>query len=191
MFCPKTRQAANRETFARENLHQALEHRMIQPGARRKGTLICKDCGSSDLCRIDQRSGIVAAIMRYRGRKPFQCRACGWICYRPARRTQYSTLPFPGELPFPVEGELGEGELGEGEKAEPGSGANLLKLSSAFGSASEHCDIVKGVRAPENPAGAAGLKAEDHSIRTWRRLVARDSAEAAAGISRHTNADRE
>lgn len=143
--------------------------------SRRKGTLICKACGSSDLWRIDQRSGIVAAIMRYRGRKPFQCRACGWICYRPARRTQYNTLPFPGE----------------GEKTELNSGANLLKLSSAVGSASEHCDIVKGVGAPEDPAGVAGLKAEDHSIRIGRRPAAQDSAEAAAGISRHANADRE
>jgi hypothetical protein len=55
---------------------------------KRKCTLKCKDCGSSDLWRIDERKGIVAAIMRYRGRKPFQCRACGWICYRAARRVR-------------------------------------------------------------------------------------------------------
>jgi hypothetical protein len=34
--------------------------------------------------RIDERPGFVAAIMRYRGWKPFQCRACGDIRYRPA-----------------------------------------------------------------------------------------------------------
>jgi hypothetical protein len=161
---------------------------MIQLGAapQRTGTLICRDCGSSDLWRIDQRSGILAAIMRYRGRKPFQCRACGWICYRPAKRTKDDTLPFPRELPF-----LSEGELGEGEKIALDSGANLLKLSGALGSASEHCDVMKGAGAPENPVGAAELKAEDHPIQTGCRLTARDSAEATTGIPRHANADRE
>jgi rubredoxin len=53
---------------------------------KRKRPLRCRDCGSSDLWRIDERKGIVAAIMRYRKRNPFQCRACGWICYRAARR---------------------------------------------------------------------------------------------------------
>jgi hypothetical protein len=57
-------------------------------GEKRKCALRCKDCGSSDLWRIDERKGIVAAIMRYRKRKPFQCRACGWICYRAARRVK-------------------------------------------------------------------------------------------------------
>lgn len=41
-------------------------------------------CDSSDMWRIDERTGFVAAIMRYRGWKPFQCRACGDIRYRPA-----------------------------------------------------------------------------------------------------------
>jgi hypothetical protein len=60
---------------------------------KRKRPLRCKDCGSSDLWRIDERKGIVAAIMRYRKRKPFQCRACGWICYRPARRVKDDVGP--------------------------------------------------------------------------------------------------
>jgi len=58
---------------------------------KRKRTLKCKDCGSSDLWRVDERKGIMASIMRYRRRKPFQCRACGWICYRPARRVRDNT----------------------------------------------------------------------------------------------------
>jgi hypothetical protein len=147
----------------------ASEHPQ-QPGAiaRRKGTLICKSCGSCDLWRIDQRSGIVAAVMRFRGRKPFQCRACGWICYRPARRTQDDTPPFFSEKVF-------------SEKVALNSTANLRTLSGALGSISEHCDDMKGVGAPANSAGAAGLKAEDQSIRAGRQLAARDPAEVAAG----------
>jgi hypothetical protein len=39
-------------------------------------------CDRTDMWRVDERKGLVAAIMRYRGLKPFQCRACGYICYR-------------------------------------------------------------------------------------------------------------
>jgi hypothetical protein len=53
---------------------------------QRKASLVCKRCGSSDLWRIPDQTGFVAAIMRRLERKPFQCRACRWICYRPARR---------------------------------------------------------------------------------------------------------
>ena len=60
----------------------------------RTSTAKCKSCGSSDLWRVYERSGIVAGIMRFRGRKPFQCRACGWICYRPARRATDNPQPF-------------------------------------------------------------------------------------------------
>jgi hypothetical protein len=51
------------------------------------GTEKCKRCGSSDLWRVFERSGVIARMMKFRGRKPFQCRACGWIFYRPARQS--------------------------------------------------------------------------------------------------------
>jgi hypothetical protein len=35
--------------------------------------------------RIAERTGFVAAIMRYREKKPYQCRACGWLVYKPAK----------------------------------------------------------------------------------------------------------
>jgi hypothetical protein len=53
--------------------------------------ITCKTCGSADVWRISQQSGLIAAIMRYRGRKPLQCRACGWICYK--RRQRHHELP--------------------------------------------------------------------------------------------------
>jgi len=52
----------------------------------RNDKLACKCCGSNDLWRVGERTGLLAAIMRYRGRKPMQCRACRWICYPPVRR---------------------------------------------------------------------------------------------------------
>jgi ribosomal protein L37E len=52
----------------------------------RKSKLTCDSCGSSDLWRIAPQTGIVAAIMRYRGRKPVQCRKCGRITYHPPKR---------------------------------------------------------------------------------------------------------
>jgi hypothetical protein len=45
-------------------------------------------CDRTDMWRIGERKGFVAAIMRYRGWKPFQCRACGYICYRPLKKEQ-------------------------------------------------------------------------------------------------------
>src|SRR5580658_10276913 len=68
---------------------------------QRKSTARCKTCGSSDLWRIDERSGILASIMRFRGRKPFQCRACGWLFYRPARRSADNSIPFLPADPAP------------------------------------------------------------------------------------------
>ncbi len=50
-------------------------------GAHRKSVRKCRNCGSEDLWRVGQGTGIVAAIMRFRGLKPLQCRACRWICY--------------------------------------------------------------------------------------------------------------
>jgi hypothetical protein len=66
---------------------------------RRRRTLRCKSCGSADFWRIPLRTGIIATIMKLRGRKPFQCRSCGWICYRPARRKTDNTVVAltPGE----------------------------------------------------------------------------------------------
>ncbi len=48
-----------------------------------KAAVICTDCGSSDIWRVAQRSGLIAFVMRHQGRKPYQCRACGTIYYRP------------------------------------------------------------------------------------------------------------
>ncbi len=53
---------------------------------RKAPPLTCKRCGSTDMWRIGEQKGIIAAIMRYYKRKPFQCRNCKWLCYRPARR---------------------------------------------------------------------------------------------------------
>lgn len=91
------------------------------------GTARCKGCGSSDIWRIDERPGIVARIMRLRGRKPFQCRACGWISYRPGRRAVYRALPFPG----------GNRALDSAE--------DILKLRGAIERGSEHHDEMKVV----------------------------------------------
>jgi hypothetical protein len=60
--------------------------------------------------------------MRYRDRKPFQCRACGWVCYRLARRAKETVPPLlVNDRPY-------------------GSAENLLKLSGALARASEHRD---------------------------------------------------
>jgi predicted Zn-ribbon and HTH transcriptional regulator len=66
-----------------------------RPGTveRRRRAMKCKNCGSFDFWRISVRTGLVAAIMRYRERKPFQCRSCGYIIYRPARRAA-DNAPF-------------------------------------------------------------------------------------------------
>jgi len=48
----------------------------------------CKRCNSTDLWRVSERSGFTAWIMRIREQKPYQCRACGWIFYRPRRSSQ-------------------------------------------------------------------------------------------------------
>ncbi len=68
---------------------------------RRKTRVTCRKCGSSDLCRIEERSGIFASIMKFRGRKPHQCRSCGWIFYRPARRSNDNAIPFLRREPRP------------------------------------------------------------------------------------------
>jgi hypothetical protein len=59
---------------------------------RRRRTVRCKSCGSADFWRIPLRTGIIAMIMKLRSRKPFQCRSCGWVCYRPARRKADNTV---------------------------------------------------------------------------------------------------
>jgi hypothetical protein len=69
--------------------------------------------------------------MRYQGRKPFQCRACGWICHRLARRAQDNALPVPG-----------------GDRALD-SAANLLKTGGAPGRAPEHRDEMESVGAAQ------------------------------------------
>lgn len=111
---------------------------------RRKDSVRCKSCGSSDLWRIDERPGIVAAIMRYRERKPFQCRACGWICYRLARRVKDNALPVHGHG-SPLE-----------------STANLLELNGALTSASEQRDEITTIGASPK------LSTEDQSTRVER-----------------------
>ena len=68
---------------------------------RRKSKAKCRSCGSSDLYRVAERSGILASIMKFRGRKPHQCRACGWIFYRPARRSNDNAIPFLSGEPAP------------------------------------------------------------------------------------------
>ena len=50
----------------------------------------CKKCNSADLWRVSERSGLLAWIMRVREQKPYQCRGCGWIFYRPRRIGQNS-----------------------------------------------------------------------------------------------------
>ncbi len=106
-----------------------------------KRTTRCKSCGSADLWRIDARPGIVAAIMRFFDRKPFQCRACGWIYYRSAKRVNERARPFPGQ----------DGSLD--------STASLLKLS----------ETVEGAAVPRDGRKSFGSggerQAEDHSIR--------------------------
>jgi ribosomal protein L37E len=59
---------------------------------RKKTRLRCKRCGSADLWRVGDRSGLVAMIMQFRGLKPLQCRACGWVCYKERREKKESTL---------------------------------------------------------------------------------------------------
>jgi len=65
-----------------------LPERSIRPvpAERRKKKPACKKCGSFDLWRIAEQTGLIAAFMKFRNRRPFQCRACGYICYRVARR---------------------------------------------------------------------------------------------------------
>jgi ribosomal protein L37AE/L43A len=65
--------------------------RRLSAVEQRKDKPTCESCGSSDLWRIARPAGIIAAIMRYRGRKPFQCRKCGQICYQPGRREKDQT----------------------------------------------------------------------------------------------------
>jgi len=48
--------------------------------------LRCRKCGSLDISRIKEITGIVAAIMKYRGLKPFKCRNCGFVFYHYAGR---------------------------------------------------------------------------------------------------------
>ena len=45
------------------------------PGVR------CKHCGSGDIWRVAEQKGIIAAIMRLRGLKTYQCRGCKRIIY--------------------------------------------------------------------------------------------------------------
>jgi hypothetical protein len=76
---------------------------------RRKQPARCKSCGSIDFWRIPLRTGIIAAIMKLRDRKPFQCRSCGWICYRPGRRKSDNTV-----VAMPPEGDRRNRERGDG-----------------------------------------------------------------------------
>jgi hypothetical protein len=73
----------------------------IPPGVptvieRRNSRMRCRSCRSFDIWRIDERPGILAAIMRFRGRKPFQCRACRQIFYRRARRSKDRVIEIAG-----------------------------------------------------------------------------------------------
>jgi hypothetical protein len=107
---------------------------------RRNDARRCKCCGSSDLWRVDERSGIVAAVMRYRGRKPFQCRACGWVCYRIARRSRDTALPLLArDGPFE-------------------SGDSLLKLSGAVAGTTKSRGEREETGAEGNSTEAAALK---------------------------------
>jgi hypothetical protein len=58
----------------------------LDSATRRRGKLQCRMCGSFDVWRIADRPGLIGTFMRWRGRKPLECRACGWRCYRVLRR---------------------------------------------------------------------------------------------------------
>ena len=42
--------------------------------------LRCRKCGSLDIWRIQERTGIVAAVMKRQGRKLFKCMICARFC---------------------------------------------------------------------------------------------------------------
>ena len=111
---------------------------------RRNDARRCKCCGSSDLWRVDERPGIVAAVMRYRGRKPFQCRACGWVCYRIGRRSKDTALPLLSrDVPFD-------------------SAGGLMKFSHALADAFNPRGAMKKIGAEGNSTEVAALKTQDN-----------------------------
>lgn len=69
--------------------------RSLETATRRKKRLQCKMCDSFDVWRIRDRAGLFGLILRLRGRKTFQCRACGWMCYPVMRRKTDAALENP------------------------------------------------------------------------------------------------
>jgi len=82
--------------------------------------------------------------MRYRGRKPFQCRACGWVCYRIGRRSKDTALPLLSRhVPFD-------------------SASSLMKFSGALTDASGPRGEMKKFGAEGNSTEVAALWTQDN-----------------------------